>query len=144
MYLEDYYFCRTQTQMHGRFHQKALSNTDLPKGITKTPPTQLQQGKTPSGHTLRPAQSPPCEVGGHRSQPRGGRSLASTAHPLLRVVVAWNHVEVVETRFHTKISFITASRSCINRGVPPSTWHNTQGKEHTSLELEQHSKGLRP
>jgi hypothetical protein len=48
--------------MHERFHRKVLSDADLCKEITKMPPTQLQQGKTPPGHTLRPAQSPQCEA----------------------------------------------------------------------------------
>jgi hypothetical protein len=50
MYLEDYYFCRTQTQMHGRFHRKALSNTNLRKRIRETPTKSFQNKQGTLGH----------------------------------------------------------------------------------------------
>ena len=56
MYLEDYYFCRSQTQIHGEMHRKALSDAELHKGMTKAPNnlTQTEQNTTGKRSRSRP------------------------------------------------------------------------------------------
>jgi hypothetical protein len=50
--------------MHEEVHRKALSDNDLRKEMTKTPQTQLQQGKAQPGSNVGPAHSLPHEGGG--------------------------------------------------------------------------------
>jgi hypothetical protein len=115
MYLEDYYFCRSQTQVHGEIKWKVLWDAELRKGMTKTPTNSTHTEQSTTGKRSR--SSPKLAtwrwflevvvkgwltLGGE--QPPLGASL-----PLLALAVACLHAEAVELLFRAKISVNTAS-----------------------------------
>ena len=101
MYLEDYYFYRSQTQLHGEMHRNALFDAELHKGMTKTPTNLTQTEQNTIGKQSRSSPKPttqrvwPDTVVKGQPTLGGGQPPLGTSLSFLAPAVECLHVEAV-------------------------------------------------
>jgi hypothetical protein len=136
MYLEDYYFCRSQTQIHGEIYRKALSDTELHKGMTKMPTNSTQTEQNTTRKRSRSSLNPATQRWWPEPVVKGWPTLGAAdplyAPPCLSSLWRW-HASMLgrwESVLTLGIASSTTSPPCINRWVPPPfTTHHHKAKE---------------